>query len=571
MMNQETTMNGRKSGTIAGMILALLLMADVTVMTAAHAGAWEGGQLSAQETNEEEKDFLAARSLINQTNFVDAADRFRQLREKYPKGKYVGDSFYWEAFARHRMGQLDQAHLLLDNMLELAAHPETARDDLLLRRINDARQLRLRILGELAERGDSRAAEEVLRQSELTLGQAWDSVAEQSRVAWDSVASHLRAAWDSAATAMATAADSLAEVMGPAMDSMEAAVAQEYQEVRRSLGELRLGDYVLEIEDGLGAFRFSFARRRLPEGCDDDSVQQEALTAVLRLVETDRVQVLRNVIDREDECSVNLRVRAVELLAREGTAEAESELINVAMTHPDPRAREAAVTGLRRFDTPTAIAALVTVLTRSIHEETQEAAISGLRRSESAEARRALEVFAADASKPEELREDAIVALGRRDDVEAGRLIELYTALETEKLKGTLIDRLRRKAEDGSQQGETWLFNLAFDSNEPTEIRSKALDAWARSPSLELSGLTEAFGRLAEPDLRERIFYALYRRAGRADDESAKSEVVRKMVELARLETDDDVRERAVYWLGRTGSQEAVEYLLELLRGPPAG
>ena len=43
------------------------------------------------------------------------------------------------------------------------------------------------------------------------------------------------------------------------------------------------------------------------------------------------------------------------------------------------------------------------------------------------------------------------------------------------------------------------------------------------------------------------------------------------MVELARLETDDDVRERAVYWLGRTGSQEAVEYLLELLRGPPAG
>ena len=163
------------------------------------------------------------------------------------------------------------------------------------------------------------------------------------------------------------------------------------------------------------------------------------------------------------------------------------------------------------------------------------------------------------------------MALGRRDDVGADRLIELYTALETEKLKSTLIDRLRRKVEDGSQQGETWLFNLAFDSNEPSDIRSKALDAWGRSPSLELSGLTDAFGRLDEPDLRERIFYALYRRAGRTDDEAAKSEVVRKMVELARLETDDDVRERAVYWLGRTGSQEAVEYLLELLRGPPAG
>ena len=40
------------------------------------------------------------------------------------------------------------------------------------------------------------------------------------------------------------------------------------------------------------------------------------------------------------------------------------------------------------------------------------------------------------------------------------------------------------------------------------------------------------------------------------------------MVELARLEPDPEVRERAVAWLGRTGSPEAVEYLLELLRGP---
>lgn len=557
MKNQETTTNGGKIGMVAGMVLALLLAADATVMTAAPARAWEGGRLSAQETSEEEKDFLAARSLINQTNWVRAADSFRQLREKYPKGRYVADTYYWEAFARHRVGQLEQAHLLLDAMLEMAAHPETAGDETLRRRFNDARQLRLRILGELAERGDSRAAQEVLRQSELTLGQAWDSAA---------------VAWDSAATAMAMAMDSLAEVMAPAMDSMEAAMARGLE--RLEIRERSLGETIVETVEDLGgsiSFSFSVGGRRLPEGCDDDSVQQEALTAVLRLVETDRVRVLRNVIDREDECSVNLRVRAVELLAREGTGEAERELINVAMTHPDPRARRAAVTGLRRFDTPTAIAALVTVLTRSNHEETQEAAIGALRRSESTEARTALAAFASDASKPEDLREDAIVALGRRDDVEADALIRLYAALETEGLKTTLIDRLRRKVESGSRGGEAWLFNLAFDASEPSEVRSKALDAWGRSPSLELSGLAEAFGRLEDPELRERIFYALYRRAGRADDEAAKSEVVRKMVELARLEADDDVRERAVYWLGRTGSQEAVEYLLELLRGPPAG
>ena len=561
-MNHKTMMNGTKSGMVAGTILALLLVADATVMTAGPTGAGGGMHLSAQETSDEEKAFLEARSLINRTQWTGAATRFRQLREKYPKGKYVSDSFYWEAFARHRMGQLEQAQMLLDNMLELVPQNDQTIDDLLLRRVNDARQLRLRILGELAERGDSRAAEEVLRQSELTLGQVWDSAAVY---------------WDSAATAMARAADSLAAVMGPAMDSIEAMMVPAMDSMESAFARaMETRQFTLEstldrVTDFVtGSINFSFGRHPLPEGCDVDSVQQEALNSVLRLVETDRVQVLRNVIDREDECSVNLRVRAVELLAREGTAEAERELINVAMTHPDPRARRTAVSGLRRFDTPTAVAALVTVLTRSVHEETQEAAINGLRRSENTRARDALAAYAADAARPEELREDAIVALGRRDDVEARALIELYTALQTEKLKTTLIDRLRRKVEGGSEQGETWLFNLAFDSSESSEIRSKALDAWGRSPSLELSGIVEAFGRLEDPELRERIFYALYRRAGRVEDE-AKSEVVRKMVELARLETDDDVRERAVYWLGRTGSQEAVEYLLELLRGPPPG
>lgn len=296
-------------------------------------------------------------------------------------------------------------------------------------------------------------------------------------------------------------------------------------------------------------------------------MQQEALTSVLRLVETDRIPILRGVIDRDDECSANLRVYAVGRLAREGTAEAERELISVAAAHPDRAARRAAVSGLRRFDTPTALAALVNVLARSNDAEMQEAAILGLRRSENAGARNALAAFAADASKPEGLREDAIVALGRRDDVEAGALIGIYAALETAKLKTAVIDRLRRRAENGSKEAETWLFGLAFDANETDRIRSKALDAWARSPSLELSGLVEAYNRLGDPDLRERIFYALYRKAGRSKGE-AKAEAVRKMVELARLEPDPEVRERAVSWPGRTGSPEAVEFLLELLRGP---
>lgn len=584
MMSRNVTTRGRKMTTAAGMALALLLVADATVMTAASVPALGSGHLTAQNVLEEGL-FLEARSLINQTRWEEAANKFQELRASFPRGYHVNDSFYWEAFARHRLGEREQAVLLLDNMLENV--PDTIpADGVDYHRVNDARQLRLRILGEMAEQGDPRAAQEVLRQSELAIRPALDSVATVMNETMKSVTTAMAPAMDSVATAMAATLDSVATVMTTTLDSAATATAQaldRVDEVAQAGFQLvadKDGDMVLRANNvtftslsGMlealsdGVIRLN-NRRQLPDHCEDASVQQEALTALMRL-ETDRIDILRSVIDRGDECSVNLRAYAVERLAREETEEAQRELIELATSHPDPETRRSAVQGLRRFDTQAAVDALVNILTQSDDAEIQEAAIAGLRRSENAGALVALEAYAADASKPEDLRQDAIVALGRRSDIEAGVLIRLYPALDTEDLKSALIGRLRRIAEQGNEEAETWLFNLAFDAGEATEIRSDALDAWSRSPSLKVSGLVEAYGRLSESSLRERIFYALYRNANRSEDEAVTTELVAKMIELARMESDREVRERAVYWLGRTGSPEAVDFLLELLRGPP--
>lgn len=559
MTSRNAMTNGRKMMTAAGMGLALLMVADATVMTGRFAAPWGSGHLYAQNVVEERL-FLEARSLINQTNWHDAANKFRELRERFPGGYHVNDSFYWEAFARYRgLGQKEQAVLLLENMLENV--PDTIlADGAEFHRVNDARQLRLRILGEMAEEGDPRAAQEVLRQSELAIGRAADNVAATVRATMETSLSEV---------------DSLVTAMVPSVDTVDGMAQGRYELLADTQGEVvlraadltftSLGDFWEVVSDGMVMFS---NRRQLPEHCDDASVQQEALTALMRL-ETDRIRILRSVIDRDDECSVNLRAYAVERLAREETEEAQRELIALATNHPDPETRRSAVQGLRRFDTQAAVDALASVLKQSNDPDIQEAAIAGLRRSENAGALTALEAYAADASRPEELREDAIVALGRRSDIEAGVLIRLYPALDTEELKSALIGRLRRIVENGDEEAESWLFDLTFDTGEAVDIRSEALDAWSRGKSLQLSGLVEAHGRLSESSLRERIFYALYRRADGADDEAVKTEAVRKMVELARMESDPEVRERAVYWLGRTGSPEAVDFLLELLRGPP--
>ena len=586
MTSRSKTTTGRKMITVAGMALALFPVADATTGTAGSGfpSVWGSGHLAAQSVVEERL-FLEARSLVNQTNWSEAASKFQELRASFPRGYHVNDSFYWEAFARHRLGQNQQAVLLLDNMLEQV--PDTiSTDGADYHRVNDARQLRLRILGEMAEQGDPRAAQEVLRQSELAIGPPPDSVPTEIALAFDradAVASTLDALATEAerararAEAMAPTLDSLATAMALPADTVEEANRSNWEVLYDTYGDVTLrtnnvtftslGDMWHYLSDGLRLAH----RRQLPEHCDEASVQQEALTALMRL-ETDRIEILRSVIDRDDECSVNLRAYAVERLAREETEEAQQELIALTTSHPDLETRRSAVQGLRRFDTQAAVDALAAVLTQSDDAEIQDAAIQGLQRSENAGALTALETYAADASRPEDLREDAIVALGRRTDIDAGVLIRLYPVLDTEELKSALIGRLRRIAEEGSEQAENWLFNLTFDVSESVDIRSEALDAWSRSPSLPLSVFTEAYGRhgqRSESKLRERIFYALYRRVDRASDEAVKSDAVVRMVELARMETDPEVRERAVYWLGRTGSPEAVDFLLELLRGPP--
>ncbi|MXX77547.1 MAG: HEAT repeat domain-containing protein [Gemmatimonadales bacterium] len=58
--------------------------------------------------------------------------------------------------------------------------------------------------------------------------------------------------------------------------------------------------------------------------------------------------------------------------------------------------------------------------------------------------------------------------------------------------------------------------------------------------------------------------YAIFERA------DADSGAPRVLMELIRNEPDQEVRERGIYWLGRTGSEEAVDFLLELLTPPAA-
>ena len=143
-----------------GSILAALMFADTALLFAGPVSGSLGGRLSAQGTRQlEEEMFLQARRAINSEEFEAAAEHFAELRKRVLHARYHADSYYWEAFARYRLDDLDEALLLLE---ALSVYPEakdghydTSRGHVPPGRLHDEwRDLRIRVLRQLAERGD---------------------------------------------------------------------------------------------------------------------------------------------------------------------------------------------------------------------------------------------------------------------------------------------------------------------------------------------------------------------------------------------------------------------------------
>ncbi len=101
--------------------------------------------------------YRLARQELNRGNYRRAGQLFRQLRTQHENSQYTPDTYYWEAFALYRTGDIENLRegiRLLDAQARRYSGAET-------RRSGDAEELRVQIDGALAQRGDAQAAESV--------------------------------------------------------------------------------------------------------------------------------------------------------------------------------------------------------------------------------------------------------------------------------------------------------------------------------------------------------------------------------------------------------------------------
>lgn len=296
---------------------------------------------------------------------------------------------------------------------------------------------------------------------------------------------------------------------------------------------------------------------RQAASCDQEDlmVRVEALNALSQMDAAAALPILRHVLERKDDCLVELRRRALFMLARRGDAEGTSMLIAAAKSDPNAQIRAEAVSYLPRMPGDAGLSALEDILRTSDDERVQRTAVRALMASDNPRARNSLRGLLDRRDASEALRMQVLEAYSRdRNGTDDGSYLRaLYSRSESERMKLAIIGALARI---GGKDNQEWLAGLVRNTSESSQVRSAALQRLSRS-DISVTEIGRMYDAADSRSMREQLISAL---GGRKEPEATD-----KLIDIARTSTDIDMRRLAINYLSRKNDPRASKALMELI------
>ncbi len=311
-----------------------------------------------------------------------------------------------------------------------------------------------------------------------------------------------------------------------------------------------LGDTKAAADVALGAE--NAASRQCPDD-DEDGVRAAALNAFLNMNAEQAVPMLKQILARRDACSAGLREKAVFLVSQKRSAETEDILLSTARSDPAPKVREQAVFWLSQVNTDRALSYLEDILKTTKDDRIAEKAIFAISQHNSTRASQMLRDYASNPNADFRQRDKAIFWLGqRRGSENTGFLKDLYGKERDDKLKDKIIFALSQQ-----RGNEAWLMDLAMNANESVENRKKALFWAGQNRGTSIADLTTLYDRMNSHEMKDQLIFVYSQRR--------EKEAVDKLMDIARKETDRELRKKAVFWLGQSKDPRAAEFLMQII------
>jgi HEAT repeat protein len=291
-------------------------------------------------------------------------------------------------------------------------------------------------------------------------------------------------------------------------------------------------------------------------GCprEEDDMRVEALNAVLQMDADRAMPLLKRVLERRDDCSVQLRRKAIFLVSQKQTSETETILLGAARNDPDQEVREQAVFWLSQVGTERSVSALDSILRSASDRKLQEKAIFALSQVNNPRASAAIREFAERGDVATEVRENAIFWIGQQNRPENARYLQtLYARVNSQQLKEKIIFSLSQM---NSAENNRWIMNIALDENESIEARKQAL-FWAGQTGGSIDDLVTLYGRMQNREMKEQLIFVYSQRNDR--------KAVDKLLDIARNDGDREMRKKALFWLSQSNDPRVVDLLQEII------
>jgi HEAT repeat protein len=299
------------------------------------------------------------------------------------------------------------------------------------------------------------------------------------------------------------------------------------------------------------------AARPCARGDEDNDIRAAAMNALLQMDAESAIPIIKQVLQKRDACSVELREKAVFLLSQKRTAETEDLLLDVLNNDPSSSVREKAVFWMGQIHTDRAAAELEKIATSSSDMELRRKAIHALHEHNSPRAATVLRRLAESAQTPESVREQAVFWIGqRRSQENADFLRGLYGRTQNEDLRKKILFSLSQMRGFGNDR---WLLSIALDESSSSEVRGHAL--WtAGQAGIPGSELVTIYDRLSDQEVKEKLIWVM--------SESRDRVATDKLIEIAQKDPDREMRKKALFWLGQKNDPRVRQLLVDILNQP---
>jgi HEAT repeat protein len=296
--------------------------------------------------------------------------------------------------------------------------------------------------------------------------------------------------------------------------------------------------------------------------CDNEDipVRVEAMNALSQMDPASVTPLLRKVLDRKDECSSELRRRAVFMLGRRGDAESAQLLIAAAKSDPSYSVRSEAISALPRLTGDIGLNALEDMLRTEQDERIQRSIVRSLTASDNQKARSSMRALIDRKDAPLALRVEAVSNFNNdhatADD--AAYLRNLYGKADNDRLKEAIIGAVGRM---GGAENDKWVLSIAQNQNEPSQLRSAAISRLVRS-NASISDLNKLYDSADSYNVRSQIVSVL---ANRKEPEATD-----KLLDIVKNSTVVDLRKQAMNAITRKNDPRSTQLLMDIIdKGRP--